>query len=419
LSERRTLFNMAFTKGASRGMTPWAPIPIVQVDVDELTNLVIDDVLAGQRVWLEVMKDGQVVGIVEATAEAAGGLSKSELQVLTRDFADLTLPPRVVVSDELLPRASIVVPTLCRDTPRLVRAIESLLTQNYPDFEVIVVDNRPAFSGLEELELTLGPKVRTFREPIRGVSAARNRGIINAQGDFVAFTDDDVVVDSNWLRELATTFVGNPEVNGIGGLVLPKELKTQAQLWFEEFFGGFKKTYSMEIFSMELLKAVDPMFPYAPGRFGAGCNMAIRRSALLENGSFVVALGTGTPTHGGEDLELLMKQVLNGGSLAFEPRAVVRHLHRESEREFLTQVFGYGTGLTAMFTSLVLRDPRHLARIIRRIPGGIRLLTTPRNERSPSSTATYPRRAYLRHVAGLLYGPFAYVRSVARLSLRR
>jgi hypothetical protein len=86
LSERRTLFNMAFTKGASRGMTPWAPIPIVQVDVDELTNLVIDDVLAGQRVWLEVMKDGQVVGIVEATAEAAGGLSKSELQVLTRQF---------------------------------------------------------------------------------------------------------------------------------------------------------------------------------------------------------------------------------------------------------------------------------------------------------------------------------------------
>jgi hypothetical protein len=147
--------------------------------------------------------------------------------------------------------------------------------------------------------------------------------------------------------------------------------------------------------------------------------MAYRLSALRANGGFNRYLGTGTPARGGEDLARFMKQVLSGGTLAFEPRALVRHRHRASEQEFLRQVFGYGTGLTAMFTALIIRDPRHIASLIRRIPGGLRLLNKPRSERSSSSTPSYPRRAYFYHLLGMAYGPLAYARSVTRFKLKR
>jgi len=411
---RRTSSSTDSARSAtSDNTTAWVPIPIVRTELDELADLEIDGVTSGQRVWMEVLKGTQVVGIVEGVAQD-GGLSKSRIQDLTRDFADMVLPPPVPISDDRLPKASVVVPTICQDPSRLRLTVEALVALNYPDFDVIIVDNRrdlhvaplPSFPG--------GDKVRVFREPKPGVSAARNRGIANATGEFVAFTDDDVTIETNWLRELGRRFIASPEVDGIGGLVLPMELRTQPQLWFEEFFGGFNQSFSAEVMSMELLAETDKLFPYATGRFGAGCNMAFRRSALERKGGFDVTLGTGTPAHGGEDLALFMKHVLTGGTLAYEPRAVVHHQHRRTEHDFLKQVFGYGVGLTAMFTALIVRDPRHIARMIPRIPAGFRLLTKPRDERSPSVSASYPRRAYVRHVLGMAYGPLAYAISVAR-----
>jgi GT2 family glycosyltransferase len=413
MSVRRTSSGaLAGRRDATRALA-WTPIPIVRVELDDLDDLEIPEIQSGQRVWMEVLRHSQVVGILEAISEN-GGLSKLRLEELTRNFADVVLPPHDPIANDRLPKASVVVPTICQDPPRLVLAIETLLALDYPDFDIIVVDNRrdprsnplPSFPG--------GDKVRVFEESKPGVSAARNRGIANATGEFVAFTDDDVVIEVNWLRELGTRFVNSPEVDGIGGLVLPTELRTQSQLWFEEFFGGFNQSFSAEVMSMKLLAGSDDLFPYATGRFGAGCNMAFRRVALQRMGGFDVTLGTGTPARGGEDLALFMKHVLSGGSLAFEPRAVVHHQHRQTEEAFLTQVFGYGVGLTAMFTALIVRDPRHLARMFRRIPAGYRLLTKPRDERSPSSSASYPRRAYARHVLGMAFGPIAYARSVAR-----
>ena len=366
----------------------------------------------GQRVWVEVSQAGQVVGVVEAFTD--GDLIRAT--TLTEQVK--LLKPVVVSSiemldDSALPRATVVVPTICKDPERLAAAIDRLSDLDYPSYDIVVVDNRPDVRRSALPEFRDHDRVRSYWQPHRGVSAARNKGIEEATGDFVAFTDDDVLVDSRWLREVATRFVRSPEVDAICGLVLPLELRTEPQLWFEEFFGGFNGTYSAELMSMELLKD-DPLFPYATGRFGAGCNIAFRRSVLIAKGGFDLTLGVGTPSRGGEDLALMMRQVLTGGTVAFEPRAVVRHQHRESKEEFLSQVFGYGIGLSAMFTALIVRDPRHLGRVMRRLPGGLRLLTKPREERSPSHRASYPKRVFAIHLLGMSLGPIAYARSVAR-----
>jgi hypothetical protein len=139
--------------------------------------------------------------------------------------------------------------------------------------------------------------------------------------------------------------------------------------------------------------------------------MAFRRSTLERMGGFNTSLGTGTPARGGEDLAMFVGVLLQGGTLAFEPAALVRHSHRRTEAEFMSQVFGYGVGLMAMYTALIVSEPRHLVEMLRRIPAGVRLLTRPAQSRSPSLTPSYPRRARVRQLLGMAYGPLAYLRS--------
>ena len=388
----------------------WRPIPIVGVDLDDDTVVAVSGVDAGQRVWVEVSRRGQIVAIVEMNV-GVNGISIDEVRREVSKLAPSNVSSAELLSDDELPAASVVVPTINSNPERLRTAVHELLNLDYPNYDIIVVDNRPDPERTALPEFDRDGRVRTYWEPRRGVSAARNRGIVNATGAFVAFTDDDVKVDAQWLREFGTRFVTHPEIDGISGAVLPLELRTETQLWFEEFFGGFNQSFSAELLSMALL-ADDPLFPYSTGRFGAGCNMAMRTSALAAKGGFDVTLGVGTPSKGGEDLAMSMKQVLSGGTLAFEPRAVVRHQHRETKEAYFKQVFGYGTGLTAMFTALVVHDPRHLWRMIRRFPAGLKLLTKPSDERSPSVAPSYPKITYVYHLLGMAYGPVAYLRSV-------
>jgi len=393
------------------------PIPIVGVDVDAVARVALPGVVAGQRVWLELTRKGRVVGVVEVTAEDEG-VSEATLREQIARLAPVTSLDFEVLDDSQLPFFSVVVPTICGTPARLQNAVNCLLNLDYPHYEIIIVDNRPNPNRESLPPFGGGERVRTFWEPIRGVSAARNFGIAQAAGEIVAFTDDDVSVDSQWLRELGTRFVLSPQVDAVSGLVLPLELRTEPQLWFEEYFGGFNQSLDGELLNVDLL-ASDPLFPYSTGRFGASCNMAIRLSTLKRIGDFDVRLGVGTPTHGGEDIDMSMKLVLANGTFAFEPRAKVRHQHRDSHDAFFTQVFGYGTGLTAMFTKLILHDPRHLFKMARRFPRGLRVLLKPRHKRSPSAYATYPRKTYAYHFLGMAYGPIAYVRSVARYRSNR
>jgi glycosyltransferase involved in cell wall biosynthesis len=392
---------------------PWRPVALIQIDVDTLPGDVLLKVAPGDRVWVEAVRQGQVVGRVETRSEGAT-LPESVLEDLATDFSDIALASKESLPDELLAKVSVVIPTICGNPDELVRTVEGLLALDYPDFEIIVVDNRsgtdhdplPTFPG--------GSQVRTAVQAQRGVSAARNRGTEVASGDIVAFIDDDILVDRSWLRVIGNRFVLNAEVEAIGGLILPKEIQTESQLWFEEFYGGFSRSYSSEILSVQLLKGTDDLFPYAPGRFGSGGNMAFRRTTLERIGGFNTTLGTGTPARGGEDPAAFIEILVRGGTIAFEPAALVRHSHRRTESDFMDQVFGYGTGLTAMYTALIVRNPKHLREIIKRIPAGVRLLARPRAGRSLGQAPSYPRRTLLYQVFGLAYGPFAYARSVAQ-----
>ncbi len=312
-------------------------------------------------------------------------------------------------------RAAVIVCTV-GDADVLHRALQSLSEMRCEDAEIVVVDNRPSSSGTRDL-------VESFRSPIPiryvaesrpGLSNARNAGVAAAAGAaYVAFTDDDVVVDPEWLGWLLAPFA-YPDVMAVTGLVMPLSLESAVQKRFEQY-AGFGKGVRGESYDMVANRAEDRfLFPYWGGMFGSGNSMAFRHDALGAVGGFDPALGAGTPTGGGEDLAAFTDVILRGGRLAYEPRSVCWHEHRVDEDGLSNQVRNYGIGLTAVFWRYLWRDWRFTATVVRSVPMVMRLLKSRSDDRQvdrlPGDLAKLESR-------GRLVGPWRY--AISRRNARR
>jgi GT2 family glycosyltransferase len=308
------------------------------------------------------------------------------------------------------PAVSVLVAT--HDRPHLLRrCLGSLLQQDHPATEIIVVDNARSSDDTERLvkdEFADHP-VRYVREDVPGLGRAHNTGAAYAQGRILAITDDDVVVDRHWVSALLESFV----LNGAGcvtGLIVPLELRTREQMWVEQY-GGFSRGFSQRAFSLTCPPSGDPLFPFAPGRWGSGANMAFDRAVLESIGGFDPALGAGTRARGGDDLASFARAVLAGATLAYQPDAVVFHEHRSDYAALRQMAHGYGVGLGAYLTSVVAAKPLVGLQMVRRLPAGVRHLASPSSEKNRSIRRDYPRELVVSERLGLLRGPFSYVAS--------
>ncbi len=116
----------------------------------------------------------------------------------------------------------------------LAAALESLLGQETGgvSYEVIVVDNNSTDNTRATIESFIArghDNLRYVFEPKQGIAHGRNAGIAAAQGDIIAFTDDDVVVTDNWIATIKQTFAENPKVDYIGGKILPRWVEPPPQ----------------------------------------------------------------------------------------------------------------------------------------------------------------------------------------------
>ncbi|UXA20752.1 glycosyltransferase family 2 protein [Mycobacterium sp. SMC-4] len=266
-----------------------------------------------------------------------------------------------------LPPISVVVCT--RERPQqLADALESLRRIDYPDFEIVVVDNAGLTDATARVVAALGDdRVRCVAEPVPGLSTARNTGLRAARHNLVAYTDDDVYVDRHWLLALARGFARSPQVACVSGLVPSGELRTAAQGYFDQRV-SWSGPLQPQLFTLAEPPADQPLFPFRVGRFGTGANFAVKRDRVLEIGGFDEALGAGTAAQGGEDLDLFFRVLTGGDALATEPAAIVWHRHRSDNAALLAQARGYGLGLGAWLTKVGL-DRSHrrlLATVIRR-----------------------------------------------------
>ncbi|MGZ4284359.1 MAG: glycosyltransferase [Solirubrobacteraceae bacterium] len=321
----------------------------------------------------------------------------------------------------LCPSVSVVVPT-CSNVGPLERCLRSILRSEYDDFEVIVVENRPRSSDTARMlvERFVGEsRLRYVEEPRPSASLARNAGLASAEGEIVAFTDDDVVVDPLWLRASAAPLTGAPQVACVTGLILPLELESESQLLLEQF-AGFGKGFEPKTYRLPEARETNPLLPYAAGCLGSGASIVMWTVVARELGGFDPALGPATLARGGEDLDLLARVLRNGYALSYDPRAIVWHEHPGGSARLRRQVYSYGIGLGAMLGKQLIACPRRRD-FFRAIPTGVRYLRDPGSRKNVGKPTVYPRGLNRLERCGMLLGPALYVVSaiVARLLLRR
>ena len=428
--------------GAAVNQVP-QPMRVVVIDLDEpLPELAADDRYV--RAWVVGRRNGVPRGAIEVDLTSASERIQEQLRRLRDEVAD-PADCRAMPAEDRLPTISVIVPTIAQRLPDLRGCVDRLAAQDYPkEVEVLLADNRRSAAEPDLLAALVAGRhgFRIVRETRPGISAARNAGLRAAHNEIVVYTDDDVRADAGWLRSIGTRFAREPELDGLTGLILPAELDTPAQLWYERYYGGFGGQRTFQPLTLQVADAAGRPwrrarvvltddrhrrvgeFPiYRVGAYAAGANMAFRRRALKRIGGFDTALGTGTPSRGGEDLAAIIALLWQGGRIGYEPGAVVYHRHRRRYEDLRRQMRGNGVGFTAMLTSLAVNDAALAAGVASQLPvavGRLAGLATYRLARGRQSAAgrqsaqpvaSYPRALALDELRGYPQGPVRYLQS--------
>ncbi len=390
-------------------MPDWSrSVWVGSVDVSQLTqDIELADSATHLRARLMVRNGRAPLGFVEADVYG-GKIDGEDLRAAVAALPTVAPPSPV----EPLPPVSVVLCT--RDRPDALRsAISSLLAMTYPSFEIIIVDNAATTDASHSVVRAFAdPRVRIVTEPTPGLARARNRGVLAASYDIVSFTDDDVVVDPDWLLGLTDGFAAAGDVACVCGIVPSGELRSAAQAYFDGRV-TWARSCSQQLYRLASPPAGQPLFPFQVGRYGTGANFAMRRSAILALGGFDEALGVGSPTRGGEDIDMFVRVLLGGQALVYQPSALVWHRHRADLAALREQIVGYGLGLGAWIAKLLL-DRRTAPMVMRRaVPGVWHALRMTRVPLSAEDEATIlgAKSLAATELWAAARGPLAYLRA--------
>lgn len=295
-------------------------------------------------------QDRPIGFVMQALPEKSVLTSEELTQIITKEVAKKIIEESLkeqikVKTANIADFPSLTVAICTKDRPdNLTRCLNSLLKlQEKSYFEILVVDNAPSDQRTQDVVAAL-PTVRYVREPKPGLDFARNLAISAATGEILAYIDDDVVVDRQWLNGLKEAWAENPDASAFTGLILPFELNTEAQILFE-LAGGFRRGFEKIRYGQVL--PGNELYPCGSGIFGAGCNMAFRRDMLIKLGGFDEALDTGAPLPGGGDLDIFYRVIRAGYVLVYEPRYLIYHQHRRETAKLRHQYWTWGLGLMA------------------------------------------------------------------------
>jgi len=229
---------------------------------------------------------------------------------------------KTILSDE--PPISSTVVICTRKRPVLLQTcLAAIRSLNCRPTEVLVVDNSEGDETTRKV--AEDHQARYLIEPVRGLSRARNRGILESRTDLIAFVDDDVVPELDWLARLLEPF-SDPDTAATTGCVItpstpggegprePRSISNQYPHWVEiAAFGGL----------------------------GFGANMAFRRSALPAGRFFEERLGRGAPFEIAEESYAFVWLISQGNRVVYVPSAAVHHppltrtgLEREARNSF-------------------------------------------------------------------------------------
>lgn len=238
---------------------------------------------------------------------------------------------------------------------KIIRTLESIVSsannlQGDGKVELIVVDNN-SNDGTKELidNYNYGDNIeyRYLLETRRGLSYARNKGISVAKGEIIVFTDDDIIVDRNWIAEIQKEINQNPDIKMLGGRTL---------------------MYNSEILPLATRIRTDRtmyQYPANPWHIGNGNNMAIKREVIGIVGEFDVHFGAGSKVGSAEDTDYAYRVLKNKYKAVYSPNALVYHNHdRVNIRDVNNIKYNYAKGAGAFYAKYILRGDMWVARML-------------------------------------------------------
>jgi len=217
--------------------------------------------------------------------------------------------------------------------------LESLKHIDYPDYEVIVVDDGSTDNTQEILKNH--PWVKAITQPNKGLSVARNVGAAAATGEIFAYTDSDCMADPDWLFYLVGTLLSG-NYAGVGG----PNISPPAENWHQACVAAAPGGPSHVLLT-------DVIAEHIPG-----CNMAFHRWAFEKVGGF-------DPEYrkAGDDVDFCWRLQQENQVIAFSPAAIVWHYRRFTLKAFRKQQEGYGEAESLLrFKHLIFFGPTGTAK---------------------------------------------------------
>jgi GT2 family glycosyltransferase len=233
-----------------------------------------------------------------------------------------------------LPPVTIVISTRNRGE-KIVGMIQTILRNDYPDFELRIVDQSEDESTENSLRPFLdNPHLHYIRTLTRGVSSGRNLAISSAQSEFIAITDDDCETSTDWLQELVAAFEVDKRIGIIFGNVLPGPHDRKV---------GFIPSYvRSEPF---LVRHINEKYRIE----GISACMGLKRSLWQRLNGFDEMLGAGSFFKASEDFDFTIRALLADYFVYKTPKVKVIHHGFRTYEEGQSLIQGYLYGIGAMF----------------------------------------------------------------------
>jgi glycosyltransferase involved in cell wall biosynthesis len=226
----------------------------------------------------------------------------------------------------------------------LRRTLESIgrLAPPATGWEVVVVDNNSGDATRAVVEefrnASDAVDAHYVLENRRGASFARNAGIRKARGEVIAFTDDDMILDRQWLVNIAEMCRQDPTIEMYFGQTHTMR-PDQARIAIKE--GDTEETY---------------VFPCNPGDAGSSNNMIVRRTLLASVGLFDPTLGPGTTIGNSEDTDFTYRVLRSGTRIRYCPKVVAYHDHDRLSPQAVQKLFSiYARGKGGFYCKYALR----------------------------------------------------------------
>jgi glycosyltransferase involved in cell wall biosynthesis len=222
----------------------------------------------------------------------------------------------------------------------LAQCLEAVLKVDFPDWELIVVDNGSTDATADivrSFQERHPGRIQYVLEPRPGASRGRNAAVRASSGSILVFSDDDCYPEQDYLQRIEEAFVAEPTIAYLSGRIelfdpndAPETIRTSMR---PEYYEGHRYIGSGKV---------------------VGANMAFRRTVFETVGMFDPLLGPGTPVNGAEDQDMGIRASMSGLRGRYCPEAVVYHHHGRSISEVAKLRGSYNIGRGGMNMKLLL-----------------------------------------------------------------